>query len=323
MGFKRRGLAALVCVALVAQCEARGSITQHAQQHEIARRQRGQLAGWAPCTGMSRALAVRGGVKRATIAEDEDESEELEGSSREGAFTTLMRHYKSVPLATRIFLTLVLLCSAVDMATGEMLDSGTIMSLNWKRTFLGLELWRPFTGTCFLGAPSMHWATNIYFLLLYGKFFEQTHGTAQAMIFMFTTFTVLNVLASLLQWPFASTSAISSVVYVSSRINAMDSIPWQFGLTIQSWLLPFGLMAVDTLQSQQLASAFPHILGIVAGHFYHFFTAIYPKMGGRDWLRAPDWMKRRLDGEDSPNFMEAPEEDERPAGRRVSSKSKK
>lgn len=53
-------------------------------------------------------------------------------------------------------------------------------------------------------------------------------------------------------------------------------------------------------------AAIPHLVGILCGHVYHFFTVVHPLMGAKRRLGAPAWMKRRLDGGDNPNFMESP-----------------
>lgn len=55
-------------------------------------------------------------------------------------------------------------------------------------------------------------------------------------------------------------------------------------------------------------AAIPHLLGILCGHVYHFFTAVHPLMGAKRRLGAPGWMKRRLDGGDNPNFMQSPDQ---------------
>ena len=55
-----------------------------------------------------------------------------------------------------------------------------------------------------------------------------------------------------------------------------------------------------------MLAAIPHVVGIVCGHVYHFFTVVHPLMGAKRRVGAPGWMKRRLDGGDNPNFMEAP-----------------
>jgi Derlin-1 len=65
--------------------------------------------------------------------------------------------------------------------------------------------------------------------------------------------------------------------------------------TVPYWTLPFGLMAADVLQQQSGSAALPHIMGILTGHFYHFHTNIWPKLGGSEWLKPPDWVKGRLD----------------------------
>lgn len=56
-------------------------------------------------------------------------------------------------------------------------------------------------------------------------------------------------------------------------------------------------MASDMLQAkdQAVAAALPHIMGILSGHFYFFHKFVWPKLGGEDWLQAPEFLRRRLD----------------------------
>jgi hypothetical protein len=61
----------------------------------------------------------------------------------------------------------------------------------------------------------------------------------------------------------------------------------QFGVKIEYWLLPYVNLVVDCLQAQSPAAALPHLVGIFTGHVYHFFSVVWPKMGGRRWLAAP------------------------------------
>lgn len=64
------------------------------------------------------------------------------------------------------------------------------------------------------------------------------------------------------------------------------------------WSLPYGLMASDVLQGGA-GAALPHVLGILSGHFYYFHKFVWPRMGGEDWLVAPNFLIRRLEGDSS------------------------
>lgn len=66
------------------------------------------------------------------------------------------------------------------------------------------------------------------------------------------------------------------------------------------------LLAAVLQEEGQPMAAIPHLVGILCGHVYHFFTVVHPLMGAKRRLGAPGWMKRRLDGGDNPNFMESP-----------------
>lgn len=59
-------------------------------------------------------------------------------------------------------------------------------------------------------------------------------------------------------------------------------------------------MLSDVLQAGA-GAALPHVLGILSGHFYYFFKFIWPKMGGEDFMVAPDFLVRRLDPSSTAN----------------------
>ncbi|CAM9600451.1 unnamed protein product [Sphacelaria rigidula] len=102
-------------------------------------------------------------------------------------------------------------------------------------------------------------------------------------------------------------------------MDPLGFIQFQF-LKIPLWTLPFAQMGAAVLQAEgNPLAAIPHLLGILCGHVYHFFTVVHPLMGAKRRLGAPAWMKRRLDGGDNPNFMQSPDEDAvaTPRGRKI------
>jgi hypothetical protein len=43
------------------------------------------------------------------------------------------------------------------------------------------------------------------------------------------------------------------------------------------------------------------VLGILSGHTFHFFTKLWPQLGGRAWLDPPKWWIKRLGGAPTSN----------------------
>ena len=39
-----------------------------------------------------------------------------------------------------------------------------------------------------------------------------------------------------------------------------------------------------------------HLFGIFSGHVYHFYTKIWPALGGKAWLEPPRWFVKRFGG---------------------------
>ena len=56
------------------------------------------------------------------------------------------------------------------------------------------------------------------------------------------------------------------------------------------------------MQQQSIAAAWPHVLGIFSGHVYHFYTKVWPALGGKAWLEPPKWFTARFGGKRNSNI---------------------
>lgn len=205
----------------------------------------------------------------------------------------LMQKYKNILPLTRIYITMIGVCTIVGLVLGDELTQA-MLALDPMRTFYGFELWRPFTSASFLGKPSVGWLMSGYYLFEYGSSLERAYGGAQHLVFLLTQIGLLSILSVLCGQPFFANSMITSMLHVLSRAMPNQKVKWLI-FTVPYWSLPYGLMATDVLQAQSASAALPHILGILSGHFYHFHRFIWPKTGGEDWLTAPDFLIERMD----------------------------
>lgn len=171
------------------------------------------------------------------------------------------------------------------------LPAPTLFALDMSKLY---EIWRPFTSIAYLGGPSMSMANSLYFLIRYGQSLEEGSGTGVHTWFLLIQTCILSILGLLFSFPLQAQAMIAAIVYVSSRINAMEKIPIQFGIVITSWQLPYCMLLIDCLSQQNIAAAWPHVLGIFSGHIYHFYTNVWPSLGGKEWLKTPKWIIKRL-----------------------------
>lgn len=277
---------------------------------------------------LDKVMRLRGGVKRAAVkTEDDEDDAEDDGEVAEGsgAVSALTGVFANMPPATRVYVLLLLLITAVDVSVGKVIDSSSTFALDWGKTIKGLNLWRPFTSLIYLGPLSMSWLTNVYFLTQHGTRLELVSGTAEQVVFLLVVGSLLLMLGPLIGMPFLSTPMVAAHTYVSARMDPLGQVQFQF-LRIPMWTLPFAQMGAAVLQEEgQPMAAIPHLVGILCGHVYHFFTVVHPLMGAKRRLGAPAWMKRRLDGGDNPNFMESSGDDDPPAprGRKIGAGKKK
>lgn len=205
----------------------------------------------------------------------------------------LMQKYKDILPITRVYITMILVCTVLGLMLGEE-RAQAFFSLDPMRTLYGGELWRPLTAASYLGKPSIGWLMNAYYLYEYGSSLERAFGPAQHLIFLLSQLVILTMLSILFRLPVFGTSMITAMLHVLSRATPNQKVKWLI-FTVPFWSLPLLSMVGDCLQAGNAAAALPHVLGILSGHYYHFHRFIWPKIGGQDWLVAPDFLIERMD----------------------------
>lgn len=119
---------------------------------------------------------------------------------------------------TRVYLLLTMFCTVIHV-TG--LPAPDYFALDISRFY---QIWRPFTSVSYLGPPSMSMANSLFFLLRYGQKLENENGTGPFAWFLMTQTLMLTVLGYLLGFPFQAQAMISAIIYVCSRVNAMEKM---------------------------------------------------------------------------------------------------
>lgn len=219
----------------------------------------------------------------------------LPKKQKKGPLNSIKETLNKVKPATRVYLLLSLFCTLVHLSG---LPAPEYFALDKFKLW---QIWRFFTSVAYLGAPSMSMANSLYFLVNFGQSLETQNGTGAHAWFLLVQVAILNLLGLLLGFPLLAQSMIAATVYVSSHVNPMERIPFQFGFIITSWQLPFCMMLIDILSQQNISAAWPHILGILSGHFFHFFTKVWPELGGREMLKTPEFIFKMLGGRPTSN----------------------
>lgn len=212
----------------------------------------------------------------------------IQGRKTKSLFKTVKDTLDNIKPATRVYLITCIFCTIVHLVG---LPAPALFGLDITKIY---EIWRPITSMTYLGGLSMSMANNLYFLVNYGQRLETEFGTGEHTWFLLVQTMILSVLGLVLGFPFHAQAMISAAVYVSSHIHPMEKMPFQFGFMITSWQLPFCMMAVDCLAQQNIGAAWPHVLGIFSGHVYHFFTKVWPSLGGKAMLKAPKVFIKKL-----------------------------
>lgn len=250
-------------------------------------------------------LAMRGGAgkKKPKVASLTKSSKTVTGKKKVGDKLKAQKPdsvkdqvfgmFSRVQPVTRVYLCIILTCTLLGLLLGE--ERGmAFMALDPMRTLYGGELWRPITAASNLGKPSIGWLMSVFYLVQYGNTLERAYGPAQFFIFLMSQLGLLSLLSMLFRMPSFANAVVTAMLHVLSRATPKQKVKWLI-LDIPYFALPYGVMLVDCLQAQSAAAAVPHVLGILSGHFYLFHRFIWPKIGGEDWLSAPDFLIERMD----------------------------
>jgi membrane associated rhomboid family serine protease len=241
-------------------------------------------------------LDLRGGAKSKTKPRTATGKKKVGAAQKEdkAPMSDSMALFKRIPLLTRSYLALVFAVTFLgSIILGDELTQ-EIFGMDPMRVINGLQLWRPLSAAAFLGPMSLGWVFDGYHLYEYGSTMERAYGTSQHFIFLLSQAVLLSIFSSLIGLPFFATGVIAAMLHVLSRATPHQKVKWVV-LTVPHWLLPYGFMTSDVLQSQNPMAAIPHILGILSGHFYHFHKFVWPKVGGEDWLVPPMFLRRLLE----------------------------
>lgn len=85
-----------------------------------------------------------------------------------------------------------------------------------------MTLYKPITAAGYLGGFSLSMANNIYFIVRYGQTIEKEYGSTQFLYFLGVQCAILTSMSLLLGFPFTASSMIAAIIYVCSRIHALE-----------------------------------------------------------------------------------------------------
>ena len=196
--------------------------------------------------------------------------------------------WKSLPLVTKyVFLGTM----GVTLAVNFGFIPAYQMTLIWGQVFKQFQLWRLVTPFLIhsLGFPFL---ISMMFLLKYGSSLEKDvfEGRLSDFIFFITISCSLLLLIGgyFLSAPILAQGLIMVLVYYWSRKNPNATMSLMFGIQFKSVYLPWVLVIMSLLMGK-----YPilDVVGIVVGHFYFFFTDVYPRTnGGRQLLKTPKFL---------------------------------
>lgn len=167
--------------------------------------------------------------------------------------------------------------------------------LHWNLVLRERHYWRLVTNFFFYGDFGLPFFWSLYLLMFYSTSLEEMTFRNKSADFAYMIFCGMVMLLTLsyvfgISNNFFSSALLDIVTYVWSRKNPHARMQVLF-FPIRAVYLPWSLALVSLLMG---GSARDHLLGILCGHIYYFFTDVYPLMPtakGFQLFRTPRLIK--------------------------------
>ncbi|KAL8280485.1 hypothetical protein RQP46_007133 [Phenoliferia psychrophenolica] len=171
------------------------------------------------------------------------------------------------------------------------------------------QFWRVFTTFLYWGNLSLDFFFHLFFFMRYSRMLEEStfHGRRGDYVWLLmVSCTLLLILSPLSPSPFLASPLSFTLVYLWSRLNPAVRLSLFGIITITAPYLPFALCLFSWALSPSgkgwgLGVIMGDALGLVAGHWWYFWTEIWKRergSGGRNWLETPRILVRLLDSEE-------------------------
>jgi Derlin-2/3 len=198
--------------------------------------------------------------------------------------------YRSIPLITRIYLTMA---SLISFAVTFDLISPLQLYLNYTNVFKHYQIWRIFTNFLFFDRLSINFILHIYFLYFYSRRLEEHsfHRKSADFLYMILFGVVcMLIIAPMLQLPFMSHALVIMLLYVWSRRNPHEQLRLYGLFTVGAGYLSYILLLLGLMMG---VNPTVDLVGIFVGHLYFFLKhVIVAEYGPQfDLLKTPQWMR--------------------------------
>ncbi|KAL6221056.1 hypothetical protein ACLB2K_008808 [Fragaria x ananassa] len=205
--------------------------------------------------------------------------------------STPAEFYQSLPPISKAYGTICVVATAAFQL--GLYDPRTI-ALLYGPVFSQFQVWRLITNFFFLGKFSVNFGIRLLMIARYGvqlekgPFERRTADFLWMMIFGALTLLVLSAIPMF--WsPFLGISLVFMLVYVWSREYPNANINLYGLVQLKAFYFPWAMLALDVIFGSPI---WPDLLGIIAGHLYHFLTVLHPLAGGKNILKTPRWVQK-------------------------------
>ncbi|KAL6221896.1 hypothetical protein ACLB2K_005288 [Fragaria x ananassa] len=205
--------------------------------------------------------------------------------------STPAEFYQSLPPISKAYGTICVVATAAFQL--GLYDPRTI-ALLYGPVFSQFQVWRLITNFFFLGKFSVNFGIRLLMIARYGVQlekgpFERRTGDFLWMM-IFGALTLLGLSAIPMFWsPFLGISLVFMLVYVWSREYPNANINLYGLVQLKAFYFPWAMLALDVIFGSPI---WPDLLGIIAGHLYHFLTVLHPLAGGKNILKTPRWVHK-------------------------------
>ncbi|KAI9105299.1 Der1-like family-domain-containing protein [Phlyctochytrium arcticum] len=166
--------------------------------------------------------------------------------------------------------------------------------LDYTPVFKKFELWRLVTNF-FFGKLDLGFLFHLFFTyrsslsLETGAFIGRQADYAFMIVFLMA---VLDLVSPYIYGFFMASGLSLGLTLVWAQENAEQEVSFFFGIRMKAKFLPYAMVALNFLQSQNIGGVYQEVAGIAAGFGYLALTRDYAaRYGGQPLLKTPQFVK--------------------------------
>lgn len=199
--------------------------------------------------------------------------------------------YFSIPIVTRVFLTL-----SLALSVAVTYDIVSPINLFYSHTLVWHEkqYWRLLTSLIYFDQLSVNAFFHLHFFYMFSQRLEEHHYLGNSFHYLYALVrgaAALFALSRFVDITFPSQPLVMMVLYMWSRRYPDERMMLYFMFQVTAPFLPLAMLALNYMMGGSTSHLYVDMAGMLVGHVLWYFSDVFPKIAGFDPMAPPHFIR--------------------------------